>query len=131
MQPLLFARKGVVYGYHVKPVLLNNEQGIHAHKCGAETIGVARVLRLGGGANVNLCQPTLCQKLKTHRMWFTIFREGLQIHIKKMFCLGGPMSGVEDPKGPAASLRAYQNNSFNNFHNSLFFRNRKTKERPL
>ena len=25
------------------------------------------------GANVNLCQPTPCQKLKTHRIWSTIF----------------------------------------------------------
>ena len=36
------------------------------------------------GGNVNLCQPTPCQKLKTHRIWSTIFWEGPQIHIKKM-----------------------------------------------
>ena len=83
------------------------------------------------GANVNLCQPTPCQKLKTHRIWSTIFLEDPQIHFKKIVCLGGPMPGLKDPKGPAASLRAYQSNSFSNFHNSLFFRNRKTKERPL
>ena len=33
------------------------------------------------GANVNLCQPTPCQKLKTHRIWSTIFWDGSQIHI--------------------------------------------------
>ena len=40
------------------------------------------------------------------------------------------MPGLKDPKVPAASLRVYQSNSFNNFHNFLFFRNRKTEELP-
>ena len=40
------------------------------------------------------------------------------------------MPGLKDPKGPRSFLRAYQSNSFNNFYNFLFFRNRKTKERP-
>ena len=37
-----------------------------------------------------------------------------------MPCLGGPRIGLKNPKGPTASLRAYQRNSFNNFYNSFF-----------
>ena len=44
-----------------------------------------------------------------------------------MSCLGRPMPGMKDPKGPRAALRTYQSNYFSNFYNSLFFRNRKTK----
>ena len=44
-------------------------------------IGVARVFRLG--ANVKLGLPTLCQKLKTHRIWSTIFWEGPKFTKKK------------------------------------------------
>ena len=54
------------------------------------------------------CQPTPCQKLKTHPIWSTIFGRGLNSHLKlkinniKMswFRLGGPMPGLKDPKEP-------------------------------
>ena len=49
------------------------------------------------GANVNLCQPSPCQKLKTHRIWSAIFLGGApNSHFKKM-C---GWEGRKDPKGP-------------------------------
>ena len=36
-------------------------------------------------------------------------------------CLGGPMPGLKDPKGPHSLTECLQSNSFNNFYNSHFF----------
>ena len=46
------------------------------------TIGIARVLRLGG--KCQLCEPTPCQKLKTHQIGMVNFLGGPQIHLKNV-----------------------------------------------
>ena len=110
--PPKFANSGTLSWYHC----------FHHDICtNSEHIGVARVLRLGGqmSMHVNLSH----QKLKTHGIWSTIFWDGPQIHIKKK---GYTWEGqCQDWKFLMDlqlhwGVRAYQSNSFNNFHNSLF-----------
>ena len=64
------------------------------------SIGVARVLRLGG--KCQLMSTYSLSKIENSSDLVHYFWDGSQIHIKKMLYLEGPMPGLKDLKGPCS-----------------------------